>query len=69
MSTTDSSAPRQRPHFSRPSGAARFVAATAAVLISASLLGGLLVLFEWQGLQAGGVQTAGAGTTSAQGAA
>ena len=51
MATIDRSTERSiQPHYAQASRGARAAAAAAAVLISTSLLGGLLVLFEMQSL-------------------
>ena len=66
MSVTDRSTNRSaRPHYAKSSSRAKVAAAFAAVLISSSLLGGMLVLFEMQGLEATSAQTAQLRTPSA----
>ena len=65
MSKIDRSTNRStQPHYAQASTPAKAVAAAAAVLISTSLLGGLLVLFEMQSLH-GTAQTARQSTPSA----
>jgi hypothetical protein len=59
MSTIDHSTDRStEPHYAKASNSAKAAAAAAAVLISTSLLGGLLVLFEMQSLDATAAKTA-----------
>ena len=54
-----------QPHYAEASTRAKAAAAAAAILISTSLLGGLLVLFEIQSLDATAAQTARQSTPTA----
>ena len=66
MATIDRSTERSiQPHYAQASRGARAAAAAAAVLISTSLLGGLLVLFEMQSLDGAAAQVARQSTPTA----